>query len=123
MKTADAGVGIDIIDLKGFVRVASGRRGSDFIRNNFTEKEIVYAGKDMRRLAATFAAKEAVYKAFETGWIGGKDVEISRKINGAPKVTLRGKIRKIAKKRKVERVLLSLSSADRHAAAIALLIL
>ena len=118
------GLGTDIVDITKMKKIISGKRGKRFMENTFTKKEIEYAKCiSIPKFATCFAAKEAVYKAFETGWIEGKDVEVLReKETGAPRIELHGEIKKIAKKRKIRKVLVSLSYADSSAVAVALLI-
>ena len=117
---AARGAGIDLVEVKAFEKTVRGKFGKQFLGKNFTEKELAFAGDDVRELAKMFAGKEAVYKAFGTGWIKGRDVEVSSR-DGKPEVILHGEIEKIAEKEKIGRVLLSLSSEDGHAVAVALL--
>lgn len=114
------GLGIDVISIKRFQEILSSRAGKDFLKNNFTERERPYA-KNTMALAAIFAAKEAVFKAFGTGWTEGKSVEILRDKKGAPKVKLHGKMNQLIKKRKIKNVSLSLSYTDCCAVAVAVI--
>ena len=117
------GLGTDIVDIKKIKKIISGKRGKLFTENTFTKNEIECAKcTNISKLATAFAAKEAVYKAFETGWIEGKDVEVLReKETGAPRIKLHGEIKKIAKKRKIKKVLISLSFTESNAIAVVLL--
>ena len=76
--------------------------------------------------AGRFAVKEAVSKAFGPGvseHIGGLDIEVVRdRKTGAPSVRLSAKGKKLAKKRGVEQVLVSLSHTRHYAVAQALLV-
>lgn len=120
-----AGLGVDIADVRKMKKILAGRAGKRFVENTFTESEIRCArgGDNIAKLATNFAAKEAVYKAFGTGWIEGRDVEVVReKETGAPQIRLHGEIGKIAKKRKIRKVLVSLSYTEGSAVAVALLI-
>ncbi len=119
------GLGTDIVDIKKMKKIISGKRGKRFIENTFTKNEMECARceSNVPKLATAFAAKEAVYKAFETGWIEGKDVELLReKETGAPRIKLRGEIAGIAKKRKVKRILVSLSFTETSAVAVVMLL-
>ncbi|MEM2908737.1 MAG: holo-ACP synthase [Candidatus Bilamarchaeaceae archaeon] len=117
------GLGTDIADVRKMKRILAGKYGRRFIENTFTKNEIACAGKNVAKFATNFAAKEAVYKAFETGWIEGRDVELLReKETGAPRIKLHGEIAKIAKKRKIKKVLISLSFTESNAIAVAVLI-
>jgi holo-[acyl-carrier protein] synthase len=117
------GLGIDIVDIKKMKKIISGKRGARFIEKTFTKNEIACAKcENIYKFATSFAAKEATYKAFGTGWIEGKDVEVIRtKEEGAPSIKLHGEIKKIAKKRKIKKILVSLSYTDCCAVAVAIL--
>ncbi len=118
------GIGMDIVDLAHMKRVLSGKAGGRFIENTFTEEEIACAGckSNVPKLATAFAAKEAVYKAFGTGWIEGKDVELLRDARtGAPRIVLHGEIAAIARKRRIRKVLVSVSYTKDVAVAVAIL--
>lgn len=122
------GIGIDLVDVDEFKRTACGKRGKDFVSKNFTDKEVAYAASVgvkpfcPLRMAAKFAAKEAVFKAFGTGWLNGKDVEVIHDAKGAPKLSLKGEIGKIKKKRRVREALVSLSYTDSNAVAVVILL-
>ncbi|MCX6773776.1 MAG: holo-ACP synthase [Candidatus Micrarchaeota archaeon] len=119
------GIGIDIVDIKKLEKILKGKAGKAFIKNTFTNHEIACAkgGINIYKLATSFAAKEAVYKAFGTGWIEGKDVEVLRtKEEGTPSIRLHGEIEKMAKKRKIRKVLVSLSFTESNAIAMAVLV-
>ncbi|MBD3397560.1 holo-[acyl-carrier-protein] synthase [Candidatus Micrarchaeota archaeon] len=116
------GLGTDLADIKKLEKKLSGKYGKRFLQNTFTQNEIACAqGKNIAKFATAFAAKEATYKAFRTGWIEGKDVEVVREKTGAPSIILHGEIEKIAKKKKVKEIHLSLSFTDSHAVAVVLL--
>jgi len=121
------GIGIDLVDIDEFKQTACGKRGKGFVSRSFTKKEIAYAASIgikpfcPLRLAANFAAKEAAFKAFGTGWIDGKDVELVHGKSGAPKLSLKGEIGKIKKKRKVGEALVSLAYTGCHAVAVVIL--
>jgi holo-[acyl-carrier protein] synthase len=80
------GYGVDIIEVKR-VRDAIKKWGDSFLRRVFTEEELSYA-KNRRfpyeHLAARFAAKEAVLKAFSNQKIDFKDIKIINNGNGKP---------------------------------------
>lgn len=118
------GLGVDIVDIRQMKKTLSGKAGERFVDNTFTKNEIACARcENIYKLATAFAAKEAVYKGFGTGWIEGKDVEVIRsKEEGTPSIKLHGEIGKIAKKRKIRKVLVSLSFTESYAVAVALLI-
>lgn len=117
------GLGIDIVDIGELRKKLSGRAGRRFTENTFTENEVACAKcENVYKLATAFAAKEAVYKAFGTGWIEGKDVELIRHPEtGAPSIKLHGEIKKIAKKSKIRKVLVSVSYTRTSAVAMAVI--
>lgn len=114
--------GIDMVELTEFKRLLD-EPTADLARRCFTERELAYAGEDHRRterLAARFAAKEAVLKALGTGWVTGiswRDIEVSNAPNGAPSVNVFGQVKQIAMSKGVSTFLLSLSHSSTHAIA------
>ena len=113
------GIGIDIVDIKKLEKILKGKAGKAFVKSTFTEHEIACAkgGINIYKLATSFAAKEAAFKAFGTGWIDGKLVEVAHKRNGAPSLRLYGKMEKLAKKMKIRKSFVSLSYTERCAIA------
>ena len=118
------GHGIDIVETK---RIAEsiGRFGDRFLNRVFCEGEIAYS-RSMKfphlHLAARFAAKEAISKAFGTGIgaeIGWRDLEIVREAHGAPRVELHGRARAHADQRGVTAIHVSLSHTTEYGAASA----
>jgi len=116
------GVGMDIVETK---RIAESieRFGDRFLGRVFLEGEIAYS-KSMKfphlHLAARFAAKEALSKAFGTGighQMGWKDLEIVRQASGAPRVQLHGRAEAFAKELGVTEVHVSLSHTAEYGAA------
>jgi holo-[acyl-carrier protein] synthase len=108
------GLGFDLARVSGIAESIRlfGRRFTDRV---FTEHEIDYAlsgtGQCAERLAARFAAKEAVIKALglaEAG-VGWRDIEVAKQRDGACAVVLHGEARRIADAMGVRRILLSLS--------------
>jgi holo-[acyl-carrier protein] synthase len=121
------GVGMDIVETK---RIADSiaRFGDRFLQRVFTEGELAYSNSmklPHLHLAARFAAKEAISKAFGTGIgheMGWRDLEIVRSPGGAPKVVLHGKAEAYAKARGVETVHVSLSHTAEYGAANAVVV-
>jgi holo-[acyl-carrier protein] synthase len=121
------GVGMDIVETK---RIADSleRFGDRFLNRVFCEGEIAYA-KSMKQpqlhLAARFAAKEAISKAFGTGighTMGWRDLEIVREPSGQPRVVLHGKAEAHAKTHGVQEVHISLSHTTEYGAASAVVV-
>lgn len=119
-----AGLGVDMVDIRQLKKTILGKSGGRFVENTFTNNEIACAkSSNIAKFATSFAAKEAVYKAFGTGWIEGRDVEVIRtREEGTPAIKLHGEIARIAKKRKIRGVLVSLSYTEGSAIAVALLL-
>lgn len=88
------GIGIDAVDVERFRR--SLQRQPRLVQRLFTDGEQAYAGRQRdptQRLAARFAAKEAVLKALGVG-LGScplTDIEVVREPSGAPGLHLHGK--------------------------------
>ena len=120
------GTGIDIIEV---ARIASSyeKFGERFVNRILLPDEIAYCRSHKNPapfLAARFAAKEAISKAFGTGIgaaLGWQDVEIRRKESGEPHVVLHGKGEHLFAARNAKRLLISLSHTANYAAAMAIL--
>lgn len=97
------------------------RFGDRFVNRVFTADEVVAcAGPDRsRRLAARFAAKEAVVKALELGDVPTPPHEIEViGAGGAPRLQLHGSIADHARRAGWDAPRLSLSHTDCHAMAM-----
>jgi len=120
------GVGIDIIEVAR-IRSSYERFGERFLSRILHPNEIAYCLSHKVPapfLAARFAAKEAISKAFGTGigaQLGWQDMEVGRKESGEPFVILHGGGKKLLEERKGRVVLISLSHTQEHAAAVAIL--
>jgi holo-[acyl-carrier protein] synthase len=120
------GTGIDIIEV---ARIGSSyeKFGERFVNRILHADEIAYCLSHKNPapfIAARFAAKEAVSKAFGTGIgasLGWQDMEIRRKDSGEPFVVLHGQGKKLFKSRRAKRLLISLSHTANYAAATAVL--
>lgn len=111
------GVGIDVVDVARF-RLALERhpRIADRL---FTEEERRDARARPERLAARFAAKEAVMKTFRVG-VGStpwRSIEVTLDDAGAPSVLLHAPARQLAKSLGVTSLHLSMTHTDQTAAA------
>ncbi len=84
--------GVDIIELASWRRnLAVG--GQRFLDLNFTEHELAWCGGEPQRLAARFAAKEAVAKALGTGFrddVQPSEIEVMTLDHGQPTLHLHG---------------------------------
>jgi holo-[acyl-carrier protein] synthase len=120
------GTGIDIIEVTR-VQASHERFGERFLKRLLHPDEIAYCLSHKNPapfLAARFAAKEAISKAFGTGIgaaLGWQDMEIRRKKSGEPFVILHGKGEKLFASRQAKQLLISLSHTQNYAAATAIL--
>jgi holo-[acyl-carrier protein] synthase len=109
------GHGVDLVETARIAALLE-RHGDRFLERIFTPAERSYCDRDRRRrlekLAARFAAKEAVLKAIGTGLSQGiawTEVEVVRDALGRPGVRLSGAAEAEARRRGVGRWTLSLS--------------
>jgi holo-[acyl-carrier protein] synthase len=120
------GIGIDIIEVAR-VQASHERFGERFLNRLLLADEIAYCLSHKNPapfIAARFAAKEAISKAFGTGTgaqLGWRDMEIGRKKSGEPFVILHGNGKKLFKSRRAKNLLISLSHTANYAAATAVL--
>ena len=113
------GIGTDIIEIDRLEQAC--RRSAKFESRVFTQAELDYCGPKAGRyshLAARFAAKEAVAKAFGRS-LNWRDVEIYTEPSGKPGARLYGRAEEAARG---ARVMLSLSHSREYAVAVAILV-
>jgi holo-[acyl-carrier protein] synthase len=116
------GIGVDLVECAR-IEHSLERFGDRFLRRVFTDGEIEYSTSmkfPARHLAARFAAKEAVSKAFGTGIgkaMGWRDIDVRKKPSGEPFLLLTGGAERLAKERSVKNALITLSHSDQHAVA------
>jgi holo-[acyl-carrier protein] synthase len=114
---ATLGVGIDLVDVARF-RLAL-ERHPRIAERLFTDEERRDARSRPERLAARFAAKEAVMKTFRVG-VGSapwRTIEVTLDDAGAPSVLLHGEARELARSLGVTSLHLSMTHTDQTAAA------
>ena len=120
------GTGIDIIEVER-IEAAHRKFGERFVQRILRPAELAYCFSHKSPgpfLAARFAGKEAISKAFGTGvgaQLGWQDMEICRKESGEPYVVLHGKGQSLLAGRGGRIVHISLSHTEKHAAAVAIL--
>jgi len=120
------GIGVDLVECAR-IQHSLDRFGDRFLRRVFTDGEIEYATSmkfPARHLAARFAAKEAVSKAFGTGIgksMGWRDIDVRKKPSGEPFLVFTGGAEILAKERSVTNALITLSHTDNHAMAMIVL--
>lgn len=118
------GIGLDLIDLSRFTRLYS-LDDEDVLSRCFTLAELQAAGNGEdahAKLAARFAAKEAVLKVIgglEDG-IALTDISIVSQTNGPPKIELAGGAAAKAAELKITSWHVSLTHTDTSAAAVAI---
>jgi holo-[acyl-carrier protein] synthase len=121
-KMSVIGIGVDLVDCARIQR-AIDRFGDRFLHRVFTDGEIEYSMSmkfPARHLAARFAAKEAVSKAFGTGIgkaMGWRDIDIRKKPSGEPFLVFSGPAKQLAERRGVNAALVTLSHTEHHAMA------
>ncbi|MEI8268586.1 MAG: holo-ACP synthase [Acidimicrobiaceae bacterium] len=114
---ATVGIGIDIVDVPRFEKVLA--RRPKIVDRLFTEGEKLDTKLRPQRLAARFAAKEAVMKACgvgvgSTGW---KTIEVKKMRSGAPMVVLHGTAQDLADRVGIKNMHITLTHTDMSAAA------
>ncbi|MBU6409661.1 MAG: holo-ACP synthase [Verrucomicrobia bacterium] len=120
------GVGIDVIEVAR-IEASLERFGERFGQRVLLPDESAYCLSHKRAgpfVAARFAAKEAVSKAFGTGiggQLGWRDIEIAHKESGEPFVILHGKAQVLFESRHAKRLSVSITHTDRLAAVVAIL--
>ncbi|MBX3746004.1 MAG: holo-ACP synthase [Verrucomicrobiae bacterium] len=120
------GTGIDIIEVSRMTAMVE-RFGDRFLRRVLVAREIEYCQGHVKpgpHIAARFAAKEAVSKAFGTGIgasLGWGDIEVAHRPTGAPMIVLHGRGRDLMTSRGARELHVSLSHTEHYAAAFALL--
>src|SRR5258705_3047291 len=113
------GVGIDIIEVSR-IQASYEKFGERFLKRILHPNEIAYCLSHKAPgpfLAARFAAKEAISKAFGTGigaQLGWQDMEVVRRDSGEPYVVLHGDGQKLLGHRGRRVVLISLSHTQQH---------
>src|SRR5947208_16602196 len=116
------GIGVDLVEGARIQR-AIDRFGNRFLHRVFTDGEVEYSMSmkfPARHLAARFAAKEAVSKAFGTGigkTMGWRDIDVRKKPSGEPFLVFSGSAQELAVNRGITSALITLSHTEHHATA------
>jgi holo-[acyl-carrier protein] synthase len=120
------GTGVDIIEVER-IQASYEKFGERFLKRILLPAEIEYCLSHRVPgpfLAARFAAKEAISKAFGTGIgaeLGWQDMEIRRKASGEPFVVLHGGGTRLLEERGGSVVHITISHTQKHAVAVAIL--
>ncbi len=120
------GLGIDLVELDRILWLWR-RRGDRFADRILSPKERLASPAGMgpaavRFLAGRFAAKEAVLKALGTGLARGilwREIEITNAPSGEPRVSLSGAAERLARRRRIGAVHITISHARTLACAAA----
>jgi holo-[acyl-carrier protein] synthase len=120
--TTRLSTGVDIVAVARVERIVT--RYERAAETLFTERErnLCAGARSYERLAARFAAKEAVLKAFGTGKRGGMrwtEVEILSQADGRPEVNLGGAVAGYARRHGLREIDVSLSHTAGMAVATA----
>lgn len=116
------GIGVDLVKIDRVERMME-RHGERFLERIFDSQEVAYAQKRKRpaiHLACRFAAKEAVSKAFGTGFTGEfgfSEIAVHNDTAGKPEIVLSGKAAEKASQMGVSSIHLSLSHDTDYAIA------
>jgi len=116
-------MGFDLAQVSAFAQSIE-RFGTAFTGRLFTPHELAYAhsgdGMCAQRLAARFAAKEAVIKALRLGeaGVGWRDIEVVKLDDGDCAVALHGRAAELAAAMGATQFLLSLSHEGDYAGAV-----
>ena len=120
------GLGTDIVEVAR-IQSAHTKWGADFLQRTLRTEEIAYCLSHRApapHIAARFAAKEAVSKAFGTGIgveLGWHDLEVVREVSGRPLIILHGNGIKLLAACGAKKILISLSHTEYYATATAML--
>ena len=117
-------VGIDLIEIDRFKNIA----GDDIkLGTIFTSKERQYFAKfadPLLHIAGTFAVKEAVAKAFKTGFNGRivpLDIEVDH-IDSVPQVNLKGGAKQFFLENNFKEIEISITHSKHDASAVCVII-
>jgi holo-[acyl-carrier protein] synthase len=112
-------VGVDIIEITRIEKTLS-RYGERFLHRVYTAGELEYCQGMPSRLAARWAAKEAVAKALGTGMSGvcWREIEVTGDERGAPRIRLHGRASAQSVRIGIGRLALSISHSREYAIAL-----
>ncbi|MDA8261743.1 MAG: holo-ACP synthase [Actinomycetota bacterium] len=118
------GIGVDLVEHRRMAELIARRPRA--LERMFTPAELEYADRfqgdaKVARLAARFAAKEAVSKALSINLfsLSLRDISVVPSSGGAPVVLLQGRCRELARLKRVEHVSLSISHERSNSIAFA----
>ena len=114
------GIGTDIIEMERIQKAISRKRFLDMV---YTEEEQKLIAGRVQKAAGNFAVKEAVVKAFGTGFCGisPKDIEVLRDEAGKPFVKCYGNAETFRKEHGITTIHVSISNLKDYAQAFVVL--
>lgn len=114
-------VGIDLVSSDA-VKAAISRHGERYLKRVYRNSELSDADRDPLRLAGRFAAKEAAMKALrrDDEPLPWRDIAVRRDRAGRPELELRGAAARLAERRGVQWLALSMSHEGDLATAVVL---
>ena len=117
------GVGVDLVEIDAVAATLDSALSGRYLSRVYTPAELRdctdASGVSAGRLAARFAAKEAVMKALDVGnrAIPWRTIEVRRRRSGRPTILLHGAAAAIAREEGIARFALSLSHEANYASA------
>ena len=121
------GAGVDIVEVFR-MREAIDKWGDNFLGKVFTAREIKYSNSkrfSCQHFAARFAAKEAIVKAFgepKKNPIKWTEIEVLNDSEGKPVIQFHNDALKLKNKKKIDKVILSMSHSKNYAVANVILL-
>jgi len=111
-------IGVDLVKVERVAALAS-RYGERFTSRVFTDRELAACHQRPDRLAARFAAKEAVSKALGTGIgkVNWRQIEVVNNAAGRPELVLTGAAAALAAEQGLDQWAISLSHTQEQAIA------
>lgn len=111
-------IGVDIIETERIEKLLK-NHSERFLNRVFTPAEQAYCRGRITSLAARWAAKEAMSKAFGTGIgkMGFTDIEVVNNDLGQPHIVLHGRAKEMAQEMNFEHIALSISHTQTYAVA------
>lgn len=116
-------VGVDLVEIDAVAATLDSSLSGRYLSRIYTPAEVRdctdASGVNAGRLAARFAAKEAVLKALDVGnrAIPWRAIEVRRRRSGRPTISLHGAAAAIAREEGIARFALSLSHEASYASA------
>lgn len=110
------GIGTDLVENS---RVEKACSKQAFVSRSFTLQEQELILQNLGKASGNFAVKEAVSKAFGTGFrqIGLKEIEVLRDEQGKPYVNLYGNAQAIAEQLEINTIHVSISNTKEYTVA------